>query len=58
MERTVGPCSPSVTSSRTTHMLEVPVKSHHVFVQPSSAAVMGTDLHNNLSKSDKAASEK
>lgn len=27
MERTVGPCSPSMTSCRTTHMLEVPAKA-------------------------------
>lgn len=33
-------------------------KSHRVFVQPSSAAVMGTDLHSNLGKSDNAAGEK
>lgn len=58
MERTVGPCSPSVTSCRTTHMLEVRAQSRRGFVLPSSAAVKGTGLHNKLSKSDNAAGEK
>lgn len=39
-------------------MLEVRAQSHRGFVLPSSAAVKGTGLHNNLSKSDNAAGEK
>lgn len=58
MERTVGPCSPSVTSCRTTHTLEVRAQSCRGFVLSSSAAVKGTGLHNNLSKSDNAAGKK
>jgi len=58
MERTVGPCSPPVTSCRTTHTPEVGAQSQPGFALPSSAAVKGTGLHNNLSKSDNAAGEK